>query len=212
MEPAYADVRLRGRLRPLAWNLAFGLTVGLAVGTITAVAFGLVGGLIGGVRESLVFGLAVGAAGGLTVGLSRWVSTPVTSARPQTPFVTLRRDLELVYVRSLAFGLALGPAFGIAGALAKGFAGPIAGIEAGIAFGVAGGLVFALTFDLTGASSTYLAALSALYARRRVPIRLMQFLNDAHRVGLLREAGPAYQFRHAKLQDRLTQTYRASNA
>jgi hypothetical protein len=211
MEPAYADVRLKGRLRLLAGNLAFGLTVGLAVGMITSLGFGLVGGLIGGVRESLVFGLAVGAAGGFTIGLSRWVSTPVTDARPQTPVFTLRRDLELVYVRSVAFGLTLGPAFGIAGALAKGFAGPLAGIEAGVAFGVAGGLVFALTFDLAGASSTYLAALSVLYARRRVPIRLMRFLDDAHRVGLLREAGPAYQFRHAKLQDRLTQTYRDSN-
>jgi hypothetical protein len=87
----------------------------------------------------------------------------------------------------------------------------LAGIEAGVAFGVAGGLVFALTFDLTGASSTYLAALSVLYGRHHVPIRLMRFLDDAHRVGLLREAGPAYQFRHAKLQDHLTQTYRDSN-
>jgi hypothetical protein len=211
VEPAYADVRLKGRLRLLAGNLVFGLTIGLAVGMITALGFGLVGGLIGGVRESLVFGLAVGAAGGLTIGLSRWVSTPVTDARPQTPVFTLRRDLELVYVRSVVFGFTLGPAFGIAGALAKGFAGPLAGIEAGVAFGVAGGLVFALTFDLTGASSTYLAALSVLYGRHHVPIRLMRFLDDAHRVGLLREAGPAYQFRHAKLQDHLTQTYRDSN-
>jgi hypothetical protein len=37
----------------------------------------------------------------------------------------------------------------------------------------------------------------------------MRFLGDVHRVGLLREAGPAYQFRHAKLQDRLAQTYEA---
>jgi hypothetical protein len=209
MEPAYADLRLKRRLRMLVANVAFGLTVGLAVGVITAIVLGLVGGLVGGVLDSLKFGLALGAAGGFTVGLSRWASTPVTNAQAQTPNVTLRRDLELVYVRSLAFGLALGPAFGVAGALAEGFAGLLSAVEAGVGFGIAGGLVFTLTFDLTGASSTYLIVVSVLSLRGRVPRRLMRFLGDIHRVGLLRRAGPAYQFRHAKLQDRLAQTYRA---
>jgi hypothetical protein len=162
--------------------------------------------------ESLAFGLAVGAAGGLTVGLSRWASTPVTNAQPQTPSVTLRRDLELVSVRSLAFGLMLGPAFGIAGAVAKGFAGLFAAVEAGIAFGIAGGVVFVLTFGFTGAGSVYLVTVAVLGARRRVPRRLMRFLDDAHRLGLLREAGPAFQFRHAKLQDRLAQLHDAAHA
>jgi hypothetical protein len=31
----------------------------------------------------------------------------------------------------------------------------------------------------------------------------MTFLDDAHRLGLLRVVGPAYQFRHAELQDHL---------
>ena len=209
VEPAYADLRLRRRGRLLAGNVTFGLAVGIAVGVITALVLGLAGGLGGGVLDSLVFGLAVGAAGGFTIGLSRWVSTPVTNAQPQTPEVTMRRDLELVYVRSLAFGLALGPAFGVAGALAEGFTGLLSAVQAGVAFGIAGGMVFTLTFNLTGASSTYLVAVVALWSRGRVPRRLMRFLGDVHRVGLLREAGPAYQFRHAKLQDRLAQTYGA---
>ncbi|MEV0592861.1 hypothetical protein [Nonomuraea cavernae] len=37
----------------------------------------------------------------------------------------------------------------------------------------------------------------------------MRFLDDAHRVGLLREVGAVYQFRHAKLQDRLARAYEA---
>jgi hypothetical protein len=204
-EPAYANVRLRGRLGSLAGNLAFGLAIGLTVGMIAALALWRVSGPVGSV---LLFGLAVGAAGGLTIGLSRWVSTPATSAQPQTPDVTLRRDLELVYIRSLAFGFALGPAFGIPNWPLRELAGLTAGIYTGTAFGIAGGVVFTLTFRLTGASSTYLVALSVLYAQRRLPRRLMRFLDDAHRVGLLREAGPVYQFRHAKLQDRLAQTYR----
>ena len=101
----------------------------------------------------------------------------------------------------------LGPAFGIAGAVAKGFAGLIAAVEAGIVFGIAGGVVFVLTFGFTGAGSVYLVALSVLRFRGHVPLRLMRFLDDAHRLGLLREAGPAFQFRHAQLQDRLAQLH-----
>jgi hypothetical protein len=44
--------------------------------------------------------------------------------------------------------------------------------------------------------------------RARTPIRLMTFLEDAHRLGLLRPAGPAYQFRHSDLQDHLSARYR----
>jgi hypothetical protein len=211
VEPAYADLRLRRRGRLLAGNVAFGLTVGLAIGVVAALLLGLFGGLAGGVMDSLMFGLAVGAAGGFTVGLSRWVSTPATNAQPQTPGLTLRRDLELVYVRSLAFGLTLGPAFGFAGALAKGFVGLWSAVQTGVAFGIAGGLVYTLIINFAGASSTYLVVVSALWMRGRVPLRLMRFLDDIHRVGLLREAGPHYQFRHAKLQDRLAETYRAQN-
>jgi hypothetical protein len=34
----------------------------------------------------------------------------------------------------------------------------------------------------------------------------MGFLDDAHRLGLLRTAGSVYQFRHAELQDHLAKT------
>ncbi|WP_329425316.1 NACHT domain-containing protein [Streptosporangium sp. NBC_01495] len=37
----------------------------------------------------------------------------------------------------------------------------------------------------------------------RGPLRLARLLNDLHRRGLLRAAGPFYQFRHAELQDHL---------
>ncbi|RJL30166.1 NACHT domain-containing protein [Bailinhaonella thermotolerans] len=209
MAPAYANVRLAGRVRSLLANLSFGLSIGPVVGMVAALPFWLAGGLHGGVWAPLVFGLSVGAAGGVMVGLSRWVTSPVTDAEPQTPDITLRRDLELVYIRALTFGLTLGIAFGVAGAVAEGFTpGPVPAIQAGIAFGIAGGLVFTLTFRLTGASSTYLVTLVLLYAGGRAPLRLMRFLEDAHRAGLLREAGPVFQFRHANLQDRLAETYR----
>ncbi|MEO6086884.1 MAG: NACHT domain-containing protein [Umezawaea sp.] len=37
----------------------------------------------------------------------------------------------------------------------------------------------------------------------KLPWRLMAFLREAHRRGVLRQAGPVYQFRHARLRDQL---------
>jgi hypothetical protein len=49
-------------------------------------------------------------------------------------------------------------------------------------------------------AATYLAV------RRHLPWRLMSFLNEAYRLGLLRAVGPIYQFRHAEFQDHLLRT------
>jgi hypothetical protein len=38
---------------------------------------------------------------------------------------------------------------------------------------------------------------------RRLPWRLIAFLDDACQQGVLRQAGAVYQFRHARLQDHL---------
>ncbi|MEW9530169.1 NACHT domain-containing protein [Microbispora sp. NPDC049125] len=207
LEPAYANLKLRGQLRKVAEHFALGLVIVLPVGMLAAFALWRVAGIGSKTGDFVLYGLVVGAVGGLTLGLNGWVTTPLTSARPQAPLITLQRDLQLVYGRSLTFGVALGLAFGFAGTLVNGFSGLPGGVAAGVAFGVAGGVVFTLTFGFTGASSIYFVAVSMLRLRRRVPRRLMSLLEDAHRVGLLRQAGPVYQFRHAKLQDRLAQLH-----
>jgi hypothetical protein len=43
-------------------------------------------------------------------------------------------------------------------------------------------------------------------ARGRMPRDLLVFLDDAHRLGLLRAVGTVYQFRHAELQDHLARS------
>jgi uncharacterized protein YqfA (UPF0365 family) len=58
------------------------------------------------------------------------------------------------------------------------------------------------------ANSIYLTTVAVLRTQRRAPWRMMRFLDDAHRAGLLRRVGPYYQFRHAKLRDRLAHTNR----
>ena len=39
-----------------------------------------------------------------------------------------------------------------------------------------------------------------------MPLRIIRFLEDAHRRGILRTVGTLYQFRHARLQDRLAES------
>lgn len=46
----------------------------------------------------------------------------------------------------------------------------------------------------------------------RLPWRVMSFLDDAHRRGVLRQAGGVYQFRHARLQDHLASAERSTSA
>ncbi|GLZ02301.1 NACHT domain-containing protein [Actinoplanes sp. NBRC 103695] len=209
--PAYADLRLRGRGRLLArsmtmWNrgrqlfrFTLGFTIGFAYGLVLLAA---VGELANGPMSALVIGLVFGLAAWLASGLSDWAETPLTDERPQTPTITLRRDLQLAYAKSLTGGLALAVAFGIPNTLTG---------EGGLARGLADGLLFALVIalgvGLHQPSGRYLVTVSVLSIRQQTPLHLLRFLNDAHRLGLLRQAGPVYQFRHAKLQDRLAQNY-----
>ncbi|MEW2174823.1 hypothetical protein AB0890_00545 [Streptomyces sp. NPDC005406] len=52
------------------------------------------------------------------------------------------------------------------------------------------------------AIATALAAVQLSFTEGS-PVRLMAFLEDAHRRNLLRAVGPVYEFRHARLQERL---------
>ncbi|MGW0649364.1 hypothetical protein ACWD4T_11210, partial [Streptomyces umbrinus] len=42
-----------------------------------------------------------------------------------------------------------------------------------------------------------------LWTQRELPLRVMRFLEDARRLEVLRESGPYYEFRHARLRDHL---------
>jgi hypothetical protein len=70
--------------------------------------------------------------------------------------------------------------------------------------GVAGGLVLGLGSGLVS-SATWVTALAGiqLWRRGEAPARLLRFLDDAWKRQILRTVGPVYQFRDARLQDRL---------
>ena len=101
-------------------------------------------------------------------------------------------------------GLAVGLAAGLTGGLAAGLAFGLT-IAVGVTLGPAAGFMYSMTWPTS-------LAFAQLAVRRRTPIRLMRFLEDARNRNVLRTVGPVYQFRHARLQDRLAGQDRPPNA
>ncbi|MEU4228402.1 NACHT domain-containing protein [Nonomuraea sp. NPDC026600] len=209
-EPTYANLRLRGRFGRFADEFVLALKLTAVVGIVIAFAVAFIVGLAAALIVVVVYPIVTGLAFGYT-GL---ITEPSSTDRPSTPSSTLTGDLKMTGAHTLAVGLTVGITFGLT-------FGPAAGFGAAIAFGLTGGLGTSLKvhvskpWDITvkvpfgfrglgTAGVTYLTTTVLLWAGRRLPLRLMRFLDDAHRLGLLRTIGPAYQFRHAALQDHLS--------
>ena len=201
-KPAYVSLRLRGRARALARKITRRAGRGAAVGLTPVFVSGLIHAPVVAV---LAFGLMAGAMGGLVIGVLEWVATPVLNDLAQTPVSTLRRDLQLSFGRTILALLAGGFLFGLLAGFVGGSAVMLTlGLEAvGAVLLIYGPVRWTVT-----ASSVYLGVVVVFRTQRRAPLRMMRFLDDAHRAGLLRQVGPVYQFRHAKLQNRLAHTYR----
>ncbi len=225
--PAHTDFRLRGRARALGVKLVLGLVGGdreapgytdfwlrnptmalganlvyrLAIALVCVLVFGLVG---------LVFGLVALLVGGLVAGLISFVTSPSIARRASSPVESQRGDRRLSLLvagmLALTYGLMYGVGFGQwFGLEVRQWFGLVARIPDGLE-GLVFGLVFGLLLGLpiSGTCWPRFAVASLwLWARRRLPLRLMGFLDDAYRLGLLRIVGPVYQFRHAALQDHL---------
>lgn len=209
-EPAYANLQLKGRGKLLTRRLAFALVVGLAVAPVAGLTVGLVVGLGAG----LTGGLAIGLTGGLAIGLMEWVGIPNRTDWATRPQSTYKATRTLTVLQLCLAVLAGGLAFGLAGWLTAGLeVGLAAGLTSGLAGGLTGGLAGGLAARRagrmvirSGAWLSYVLATYSLAASGKLPLRLMGFLDDAYRLGLLRTVGPAYQFRHAEFQDHLIRT------
>ena len=169
-----------------------------AIGFVFGLILGSTGLVTNGLLSGLTNGLVLGLTATLAIGLTDWAETPQTTERPQTPTATFHRDKQLVQIKSVAAGLALGVAWWVVQPASIG-----AGLGTGLLFVVA----IALGVGLHQPSGRYLVTVLVLTTQRQTPLRLLSFLEDADRLGILREAGPVYQFRHAKLHDRLEHTY-----
>ena len=132
-----------------------------------------------------------------------------------TPGDVLRYSRWEFTHRNLTTGLGYGLFFGVVFWL-------LDGIRLGLTFGILAALTGVLSFSVTAAIvgvatggrmrgvpawPAYEFVRIILKLQRRVPWRLMRFLDDAHRLGIVRQAGAVYQFRHATLQDHLADAY-----
>ena len=195
-EPAYANLRLKHRAGLLVRDLGVGLVLGLGTGLLLGLVYGLVEGLVEGLDRlvvRLVVGLVVGLVYGLVLGLFKWMGTPSRTGWISTPRSTYKATRTLTVIQICLGGLVLGL---VPGRLELWV----------VVFGVVIGLVVALGLVSSGAWFSYILASCRLAAAGKLPLRLMDFLDDAYRLGLLRTTGPAYQFRHAEFHDHLIRT------
>jgi hypothetical protein len=148
---------------------------------------------------------------GLVYGLPLGLRQPPTEAIiPLDPPSLWRRERQFGIVTGIVAGIVLGLVFEFVNVLINVFStvirfGPVSdgpnfgGLVVGLVTGLGSGLM---------SSTTWATALASAQLRRRgeTPTRLLRFLDDAHKRQVLRTVGPTYQFRHARLQDRLDKT------
>src|SRR5262249_7288889 len=142
------------------------------------------------------------------VGLERVPGDPHVAV---SPVGVLKRDrsatLTLSFVTAITAGLAvgLGTLLETKNLLGIYYVSSIAdGVVFGLSFGAVVGFAFRLALNGYGSVwPQWIFAREILTIRRRVPQRLIAFLSDAHKRGVLRQVGPVYQFRHIELQRRL---------
>lgn len=174
---------------------------------------GVLVGLTVGLSKGLWFGAAAGFGFGLVLGLVFATLTALGLPSTQAADPINPRSL---WDRERQFGLLLGIGVGLAVLLLDFFDFfPLVlprpyqpGLVHALRIGLADCLVMGLGSWLV-CSATWTATLACAQLRRRsgTPIRLLRFLDDAHDREILRTVGPVYQFRHARLQDRLAQLY-----
>ncbi|HET8660300.1 MAG TPA: NACHT domain-containing protein [Micromonosporaceae bacterium] len=191
--PTQTVTRAPGRLKKFGSYFASGLVFGVGAGLVVVLKAGLSLGLLIGMATGLISGLMVRLIGGL----GEWsVTAPAHDVASRSPGSLLRSTRRGVSGQTFVAGLgaALGTGLG-AGLMVR----PSVGLIVGLGVGIVVGPVIGLD-TIWG---RFLLARVWLSLRGQLPLRLMRFLDDAHRRGVLRQAGAVYQFRHARLQDRL---------
>ncbi|NUR32118.1 MAG: hypothetical protein HOV83_40790, partial [Catenulispora sp.] len=153
-----------------------------------------------------------GLAFGCVFGLARLATTPIAPKEPLTPTSTMAQDRRAVLLGA-AWGAGTGAVVGGVGAaiftprvhwvvhLSKAGLGLVgAGLGALLAGAGLGLMLYATS--AWGSMSTVRLWLAV---HRWAPFRLMTFLDDAHKVEILRTSGPHYQYRHLLLQEMLAE-------
>ncbi|MFI6744362.1 NACHT domain-containing protein [Nonomuraea sp. NPDC050451] len=209
--PGYADLHLRPGATPrrltrhLMRGLAAGLAAGLTIGLTAWLMFKLATNSASSVVAEMMPWVIAGTVVGLGFGLIKWAEQP-TLTSISTPRSSWQSDRALTCLRSLVLALTLGLLLGLAGGLWVRWwstAVQVSMTVGVIVFGLVLGFISGLIVGNRHAWLACTIAVAGLAVVRRLPWRIMDFLDDAHRVGLLRTVGPVYQFRHAAMHDHL---------
>ncbi|WP_160150512.1 NACHT domain-containing protein [Nonomuraea solani] len=193
--PGHADFHVRGRFVELFRVLRPGLFVGALGALIGWLTGTLLRGTTAGATAAWQVGLLSGIGFVVMLSLTQWVERPAADAGARSPRSTWRADRKLTMIR-IAGGLVVGIT---AAAIMWG--------RLSLSVGIIGGLLGLLFGLMLGRHHAWLAfnlTVPRLATRGSLPLRAMDFLDDAHRLGLLRTEGPYYQFRHIELQQHLT--------
>ncbi|MEW1654009.1 hypothetical protein [Streptomyces sp. NPDC093707] len=207
----FADAirEFRRRLAPrLAIGFAGGFGGGLVFWFAVTLVFGLAGGVPGGftalltdsLKTGIESGLGYGLILGLTYGLAGALARPVPVTSAVSPSALLKTDRKAVahqlLVNTLIFGLVGGIFYGLRGDYLD-----------WLVFVVTGGLGIGLAyaFSLTAWGHWVILARIWLPLTGHLPRNPAAFLKEAHRRGVLCQVGAVYQFRHVRLQGRLTE-------
>lgn len=154
---------------------------------------GLMFGLTTGPTDGLIIGCVLSVAIWFQFGLCGTPRPALPGNSPVDPRAVWRQD-GLFW---LVAGLLVGLTFTL-----------VIGITAGAGFALAFGAAASLMFGFTG-GATWPAALTflQLWLTGLGPLRMLRFLEDARARHVLRMVGPVYQFRHARLHDRLAEEF-----
>lgn len=171
-----------------------------------ALIFGVVGGVLVGLAGKLVYqleypywmmlltGLVLTLPLAVVIGLGVWLLVLVredyASLESRSPRAAWRDDRVATMVSAPLFGALVGVPFSF--------------VE--VSTGVLWALIFIVILTTYTAWGRSVLAVTLLTRHDLLPWRLMRFLDDAHRLGVLRQVGPVYQFRHLELQARLAQS------
>ncbi|MFC9683921.1 NACHT domain-containing protein [Streptomyces sp. NPDC056948] len=196
--PSRPHTRLVSRRHGRPRAIAIAMSV---VATSEAVAVILTYAQHGAVSSAAVWGgVAIGAALGVSLAALALVRVPVAVSEATTPRPSVLADRQISLVSGAASALAVAVAF-TTFSLVSADLPTMASVVYHVLLGL-GPVGFTLALAAYSWPHYSLARL-LLAARGRIPWRLQAFLAEAHQLGILRQVGPVYQFRHARLQGHL---------
>ncbi|MFF4403231.1 NACHT domain-containing protein [Streptomyces sp. NPDC001262] len=150
------------------------------------------------------WGLVVGTVVGAGLAAVNWVRDPSTADDVATAPSSIQADRLISLISAAACAVVFVIPAGVMRAVPWVPSDPLRTTVFAANMGVFHGGVLGAAIALAAHSwPHYTIARLLLAARGQLPWRLQAFLADAHRLGILRQVGPVYQFRHARLQHHL---------